>query len=154
MRKKWLPILWLLSLLPGTVLAVSGGELCYRYIGPGMKPNTARYEISLYLSANCKSIRRSDSYPGVAYFVFWDPTPGSGPIVTENVRVDSTVSLNYTPENKCISYRESYCFSTGRIRTVVDLPVIEGDYIVTSSPTGYRNVQGDDLVYSYRPRCR
>lgn len=151
MRKNWLLILWLLPLLPVTAFAVSGGELCYKYLGPGVKPNTAKYEVSLYMSANCKSAKRGDRYPGAAYFVFWDPTPGSGPIFTETTKLDSVVSLNYTPENKCISYRESYCFSTGRIRAVVELPIIEGDYIVTSSLLSYVNTPGDNLIYSYRP---
>lgn len=131
--RKYLLLIFLIVLGTAGKAQVSESELTYKYLGPGAAPNTAKYEVAVYFTANLSSKKFPEHNPGNVYFCFFNEINviPQGLIVTDRVRADSSVNLEYTPADKCVDYREPRQFQTNRYRVIIDLPIAPKDYIVT-----------------------
>jgi gliding motility-associated-like protein len=113
---------------------IAGGEIYYRYLGPGTATNTNKYEITLRLFREC------------------NPPPGGQPIaamptsvvlgifnntatataVNNNITVprSSSQSLNMTTPNSCITNPPEVCYEVASFALTIDLPITPDGYIV------------------------
>lgn len=129
--------------------SITTGDIVYTYLGPGADPNTAKYEIAMYTSADCSSIRFPDSNPTGVFFAIYSTDDPTYIYVSDNIRPDTTVTLRYTPMDNCLSYPEPKCMETVRAKIIIDLPIIPGDYIVTTNWIGRRATLVMNIDFQY-----
>jgi len=112
---------------------IVGGEVFYKYLGPGTSPNTSRYMISLRLFRDCLvpcGVGNVACLPTTAIVsVFVNASPYNMPINPVNVGLDSTTSIsaNYP---LCISSRPPACYEVKTYNNTVTLPDNDEGYIL------------------------
>jgi gliding motility-associated-like protein len=131
MRKLLLVILTTVAHLCAYATHITGGELMYKYVGPGSATGTSRYTITLRLFRDCYS---------------------NGPLLeNEQVRVGiyqnnqlymtvalalyngvSSMSLN-TAAIPCLTGNPRVCYQIGYYNTTVDLPINENGYTLVQT---------------------
>lgn len=103
---------------------ISGGEMFYRYIGPGAGSNTSKYEITLRLFRDCSAggVNVAPMPPQV-YISIFDNTNDSR---LSNNLVNQDFSLAQRLERvdySCLDTRPEVCYDVGYYKFQVDLPI-------------------------------
>ena len=137
--KKFLVILisLLTTSLPLLARHIKGGELTYKYLGPGSSANTSRYlvELKLYLDCNAMGGQLDDAVPITIFSKTTDRQVG--PVMTANLDSDRTIRFD-PASNPCITNPPvDVCY---RIRTY------SINITVTDDPGGY--------IIAYQRCCR
>lgn len=133
----WFIVIFFLVQKESRAAHISGGELYYRYIGPGTAPNTSRYEISLRLFRDCNPI------DGAGGPDLTSPLPslvtlgifrnGSNTAYIDSLRVGRTDFSELTLLNpgSCIQNAPEVCYQIGTYTRIVDLPINADGYTVS-----------------------
>ena len=128
--KKLLAILFVLcGSLQVFAAHIKGGEMVYRYLGPGTTPGTSRYEISLKLYIDCDANSPGQLDPSVPLTVFNRSNntqvgmPTTAPMTSENF-------IQFDPaSNPCIANAPvDVCYRIRTYSATIELP---------DSPDGY-----------------
>jgi gliding motility-associated-like protein len=80
MKRTLLSILFLFTLLPAFAKHITGGEITYEYIGPGITPGTRTYTVTLILfrdALNCNSALGCADLPGAVSIGIYNNDNGS-----------------------------------------------------------------------------
>lgn len=136
MKKYFLLLLVLTVSVPGFALHIAGGELYYKYIGPGDSPNTDKYTITLRLFRECHPVvpagQTAAAMPdAVELGVYTNTATGGGRLykdLTLNRSQDYTISL--TSPLVCIINPPQICYEIGYFSTTQDLPKSDYGYTV------------------------
>ncbi len=138
MRKSLVTILLWFCILPAFAGHIAGGEMYYKYLGPGASPNTDSYEITLRLFRECHpSGGPAAELPTVVRIgIFRNSTPSA---FLREVDVSRTFRdvINLTRYSSCILTRPEVCYQIGYYTFRVDLD---------KDPYGY--------VCAYQTCCR
>ncbi len=117
---------------------ISGGEMYYRYLGPGTAANSLRYEITMRLFRDCSAGGTSVAPmpPDVIISIFDNATDGR--ISDNNVSRDLSMDQRLQKiDFSCIQFAPEVCYDVGYYHFITDLP---------------RNVQG--YTASFQTCCR
>jgi gliding motility-associated-like protein len=133
---------------------IAGGEVYYKYLGPGAAPNSSRYEISLRLFRECNAAGANTSAmpSSVAISIF------NNNIAAAQVGPQSTVNrtsfnqLQLTTPNPCITNPPVVCYQVGVFTFQHELPNTVDGYIVTFQTccrtNGIENMQAQTFTNS------
>lgn len=114
---------------------IAGGELFYRYIGPGTAANTARYEVTMRLLRECSSVGAPLNGERVSVGIYNGVTLG----LVDSVVLAQTFSgaaprIQNTPgANLCLSTSIIVCYEVGIYVNTIDLPISAAGYILSWS---------------------
>ena len=102
---------------------ISGGEMFYKYIGPGAN-GTLRYEITLRLFRDCDAggTNVADMPPSVIIGVFENLADGAyGPVSAVTVAMTKKDQLSLTNPSPCIINAPRVCYDVGYYTFTRDL---------------------------------
>ena len=112
---------------------IAGGEIFYRYIGPGAAPNSSKYTITLRLFRDCNPVGSAATLPlSVAISIYNNTSPSTqfGAQATAS-RVGGVQVLNLTAQNPCIVNPVPVCYQVANYEFTTELPNTANGYIVT-----------------------
>ena len=118
-------------ILPVCAMHIRGGELFYKYIGPGTGTNTSRYRLTLKLYIDCTQNSAGQLDTQVYFTVFRRSSNAQyGAELTANMTTDQFIS--YDPNsNPCITKPPTdVCYRLRFFETTVDLPNDAGGYTI------------------------
>jgi PKD repeat protein len=116
-------------LIPVYAMHIRGGELFYKYLGPGSGANTSRYRLTLKLYIDCTQNSAGQLDTQVFFTIFKRATNSQyGAEVTANMTADQFIK--YDPNsNPCISNPPTdVCYRLRFFETTIELP---------NDPSGY-----------------
>lgn len=121
MTKKLLAILLALMSCTGVMARhIKGGEISYRYVGPGGN-NTDRYELTLRLFLECgASGSQIDSEVNIAVYGTVGQNPAPGSPFTLPLMEDKFINLS--APNPCIVSPSPVCYRLMTYSTIINLP--------------------------------
>jgi len=127
MKKYAALVLLLFITVPSFALHIAGGELFYRYVGPGTAPNTDRYSITLRLFRECNPVvpgnQQAAPMPREVELGIFANTETSGTLYkTLIVNQSSYDEINLLSPLVCIVNPPDICYQIGYFNTVLDLP--------------------------------
>jgi gliding motility-associated-like protein len=137
---------------------ISGGELFYRYLGPGTAPNSARYQVSLRLFRDCNPIaggggvQTADLPTLIVLGVFNSRTSAR---VIDSLPVTRTEFSEITLQNPgvCIRNAPPVCYQIGTYTQTIELPINAEGYTVSFQTccrtNGLSNVSGFNAGATY-----
>ncbi|MCW3090400.1 MAG: type sorting protein [Ferruginibacter sp.] len=101
---------------------ISGGEMYYRYIGPGSLPNTLKYEITLRLFRDCSAGGANvAAMPTEVYISVFDNL-GDKRLTDNLVNRDLTMDQHLQKMDfSCIQFAPEVCYDVGYFHFQVDL---------------------------------
>lgn len=108
---------------------ISGGEMYYKYIGPGTAPNTSKYEITLRLFRDCSASGTFVSpMPLDAFISVFDNTDDSR--VSDNlINRDASLDKRLSKiDFSCIQSAPEVCYDVGYYHFETDLPKNQQGY--------------------------
>lgn len=130
-------LVMLLSVLQAMAGHIAGGEMYYRYIGPGADPNTDRYEITLRLFRECDPVGTAAPLPTDVFIgIFRNGSPVRY-LKTVDVRRSTFDSLELQNPLTCIINPPDICYQVATFTFTQDL---------ATSTDGY--------TFSYQTCCR
>lgn len=148
MKGKFLLILCCLATINTLGGHISGGEIFYRYLGPGAG-NTNKYEITLRLFRDCSaSGANTAAMPPSAYISIFDNSNDiriSDNFIPRNVGLDERIEKT---DYSCLDTKPEVCYDVGYYRFEIDLPKNAKGYTV-SFQTCCRPVLIDNLVDNF-----
>lgn len=128
MRK--LAFIWLwIGCLPLALFArhIKGGEISYRYAGPGAAPNTIRYEITLRLFLECNAAgQQLDAEANVGIYYNADGQIVGGAPFELPLTGDEFITLS--APDPCIKSPSQVCYRLRTYTKMIDLPQTEQGY--------------------------
>lgn len=112
---------------------IAGGEVFYKYLGPGSAAGTSRYQVSLRLFKDCDLVcgpnTRYACLPRVGEVVIW---PVSGPYLYYRFKLpltdSTTISLTTYPD--CIANKPKVCYEVKTYSDSIELPITNDGYII------------------------
>jgi gliding motility-associated-like protein len=110
---------------------IAGGEVYYKYLGPGSTANTSSYEISLRLFREC-SAGGANTAPmpvSVVMAIYNNSSPYTQVGSQITVARTSFQQLQLTTPNPCINNPPSICYQVGVFTFTKELPNSAGGYI-------------------------
>src|SRR5688572_12411184 len=114
---------------------IAGGELYYRYIGPGSSANTDRFEITLRLFRECNADGPNvAAMPDNVTLGIFQRTSATGHSLFSSFSVSRTnfQTFNITPSAyPCIIPPPVVCYQVGYFVTTRDLPKNQFGYVVS-----------------------
>ena len=131
MKKLFVILTFLLVIsLPVVARHIKGGEMTYKYLGPGSSPNTARYliELKLYLDCNATGGQLDDAVPITVFTksnnrIF-------GPVITAGLDSDNTIRFD-PASNPCISNAPvDVCYRIRTYSVSITLPNDPDGYVI------------------------
>ena len=135
---------------------IAGGEVYYRYIGPGTAANTDRYEITLRLFRECSPpVGTQPTAPmpvAVRMGIFNNSTPTT---LYDSVDVtrSSVSELRLGSPSPCIVNAPEVCYQVGSYTFTRDLPVTPGGYVISFQTccrtNGIVNISGGSVGATY-----
>ena len=137
MKKCIFIILFLAGSIPALALHIAGGEMYYRYLGPGSAPNTDRYLITLRLFRECNpavpsfppNVQAAPMPADVAIGIF-----SNGPPVSLMDSIDVKQSdfkiIELQSPLICINNPPSICYQVGYFTFTIDLPKVPNGYTI------------------------
>lgn len=122
MKQKLLIIIILLVLtLPGLARHIAGGEIFYKYLGPGATAGTSQYLITLRLFRDCQSTgAQLDPVVNIAIFDKMTNAPASGSPFSVNL--DHIEVIEKSGNIPCIINPPVVCYQVGFYFFTVTLP--------------------------------
>jgi len=128
-------IILALSSLTASAGHIAGGELYYRYIGPGAGPNTDRFEITLRLFRECNANgpNVSPMPPDVILGIFSRTSASTYALhASFTVARSDFQTMNITPSAyPCIQPPPLVCYQVGYYVTTRDLPKNQFGYTIS-----------------------
>ncbi|MEO6547551.1 MAG: PKD domain-containing protein [Ferruginibacter sp.] len=122
MKKLLFTVLFCALVFCGYSAHISGGEMYYRYIGPGAQPNTLRYEITLRLFRDCSAGGASVApMPPEVYISIFD---NLGDRRLNDNRVSRDLSMDNHLQKRdfsCIQFAPEVCYDVGYFHFQTDL---------------------------------
>lgn len=151
MRKLLWLAFFLMSLHSLRAAHIRGGEMSYKYLGPGTLPGTSRYELTLKLYIDCNQNAPGQLETSVPMTIF--RTIGNTLYGTEIAAMSNETFIRYDPaSNPCISNPPNdVCYRLRFFTTSVTLPDIAGGYTISFQRccriTGIQNVAAPSDSY-------
>ncbi|MEP6749255.1 MAG: gliding motility-associated C-terminal domain-containing protein [Bacteroidota bacterium] len=156
MKKIFAACIAFLYFIPVYAMHIRGGELSYKYVGPGTAPNSSIYflRLKLYIDCNANAPGQNET---VEPFTIFNKSTGAQ---VYNINVDKTSEslIQYDPNsNPCITNPPTnICYKLKFFETTIELPDIPGGYTVAYQRccrvTGIENISGqssnDGATYS------
>jgi gliding motility-associated-like protein len=133
MKKLIVTLLTIFALQSAFAGHIAGGEVFYRYIGPGSAPNTDRFEITLRLFRECDAGPNFADMPLTVTLGIYRTINGT---LFRSVNV-SRVGAPTAPQevqmspNPCVIPQITICYQVGYFTTTEDLPRDQTGYIVS-----------------------
>jgi len=124
---------------------IKGGELFYKYLGPGAAANTARYELNLKLYIDCNANRQGQLDPAVPLTIF--DKHNNAVVGNHTAQMTNETFLRFDPaSNPCIGNPPNdVCYRVRTYTVVVTLPINAKGYTVAFQRccriAGIRNLQ-------------
>jgi gliding motility-associated-like protein len=116
---------FLLLSFPVFAKHIAGGEMSYKYLGPGAASNSGKYLIMLRMYRDCDTDgAKLDPNAAISIYAFGSNTP----FVTRSVPLERTDVILLTSPDPCISNPPRICYEVGFYSFEVDLPFIVGGY--------------------------
>jgi gliding motility-associated-like protein len=115
---------------------IAGGEVFYKYLGPGVLGNSSKYEISLRLFRECLppvgGVATAEMPASVGVNIYNNTVPSSQFGAQLNVARTSFETLPLTYVNPCISPPPTpgICYQVGVFTFTMDLPNTANGYII------------------------
>lgn len=132
---KWIFLILMVLGLSGNALAshISGGELIYKYLGPGSFENTSKYRITMKLFRECTSngqILNTETvnigiYSQTTRYLYRDL------LLNREWSGDPPVIRNTPSAFPCITGDKYICFEIGTFSATVDLPNTADGYLLS-----------------------
>ena len=145
-----------LFFVPAYARHIRGGELSYKYLGPGAAANTSRYLIRLKLYIDCTANDPGQNETTAPFTVFSRST--NEQVLHVLVNKTNEELINYDPNsNPCITNPPTdICYKLKYFETTVELPDIPGGYTIAYQRccriSGIENIAGnssnDGATYS------
>jgi gliding motility-associated-like protein len=117
---------------------IAGGEVFYKYLGPGAAANTSKYEISVRLFRECvppvdpdNPVGTADMPTSVLLNIYNNTVPSTTYISGITVPRTSFQILDLTTKDPCITNAPDICYQVGVFTFTRDLPNTAAGYIVT-----------------------
>ncbi|MEP7279827.1 MAG: PKD domain-containing protein [Bacteroidota bacterium] len=146
----------ILFLLPVYAMHIRGGELSYKYLGPGTAPNSTMYFVRLKLYIDCNANSPTQNETNAPFTVFNKSTGTQ--IYNVNVSLTSEQLITYDPgSNPCITNPPTdICYKLKYFETTIELPDSPEGYTIAYQRccriTGIENISGnsssDGTTYS------
>jgi gliding motility-associated-like protein len=119
-------ILLMLS-LPAMSKHIAGGEMSYKYLGPGIASNSGKYLIMLRMYRDCDTDgAKLDPNAAIGIYASGSATP----FVTQSVPLARTDVILLTTPDPCISNPPRICYEVGFYSFEVELPFTSGGYTI------------------------
>ena len=156
MKQLLAAVISFLFFVPAYARHIRGGELSYKYLGPGTAANTSSYLIRLKLYIDCTANDPGQNETSAPFTIFSRATNTQ----IANITVDKTNEelINYDPNsNPCITNPPTdICYKLKYFETTVELPDIPGGYTIAYQRccriSGIENISGnssdDGATYS------
>ncbi|TDH21243.1 PKD domain-containing protein [Segetibacter sp. 3557_3] len=114
---------------------IAGGEVFYKYLGPGGLANTDKYEITLRLFRECNppvgGQPIAEMPPDVWLGIFRNAQPAQLQIEFKAVPRASLVPISLTTPGPCITNAPVVCYQVGTYTVTTDLPVSTAGYVIS-----------------------
>jgi gliding motility-associated-like protein len=137
---------------------IAGGEMYYKYIGPGSQPNTFKYEITLRLFRECNPPpgpggTQVSQMPGsvrIGVFVNSNPTTH---LRDEEVARTVLEEITLSKPGACIVNAPQVCYQVGNFTKTIDLPASSSGYVLSFQTccrtNGIMNISGSSVGATY-----
>ncbi len=112
---------------------ISGGELFYEYLGPGISPNSDRFKITMRLYRECESSGAELNNEQVTIGIYFNSNNnlfGTIPLAAQWVG-DPPVFQNSPDAIPCLTGDKVVCFQVGTFSNSVDLPRNTTGYLLS-----------------------
>ncbi len=112
---------------------ISGGELFYEYLGPGISPNTDRFKITMRLYRECSSLGAELNNEQVTIGIYINAGNdrfGTVPLAAQWVG-DPPIFQNHPDAIPCLTGDKVVCFQVGTFSNSVDLPRNNTGYLLS-----------------------
>jgi PKD repeat protein len=146
----------ILCFIPMYAMHIRGGELSYKYMGPGVAPNSSIYFLRLKLYIDCNANSPGQNETSAPFTIFNKATNIEYATITVGKTNESLIT--YDPSsNPCITNPPTdICYKLKYFETTIELPDIPGGYTIAYQRccriTGIENVAGnsssDGATYS------
>jgi gliding motility-associated-like protein len=103
-------LLFFMCTLYGYAGHIAGGELFYKYIGPGSAPNTSAYQITLRLFRECHPVGTAAPLPGDVYLGIFRNTVPASFLSTVDVQQSSLNIITLQRALSCIVNPPEICY--------------------------------------------
>ena len=132
-------LLGLLLLLPAVYVFaghIAGGEVYYRYVGPGVRANSSIYTITLRLFRECNPPLQQGSQVAalpsdVLLNIYNNTTPSTQYGGQQAVGLTGGMNvLNMIPTDPCITNAQPVCYQVGQYAFTIELPNTQEGYTV------------------------
>ncbi|CAN5192282.1 hypothetical protein BH09BAC2_BH09BAC2_13470 [soil metagenome] len=124
MKKTFLLIIYFCITANTFAAHISGGELFYKYLGPGSAPNTNKYQLTLRIFRDCSADGPNVApMPASLYISLFDNTNDarlSDNLISRSFSNDSRIEKQ---DYSCINSRPEVCYDIGYYILQVDLPI-------------------------------
>lgn len=114
---------------------ISGGELFYEYLGPGVAPNSDKFRVTMRLYRECNSIGAELNSEQVNIGVYLNANNnrfGVIPLIPQWDRNNAPPELKNTPGAiPCLTGDKDVCFQVGTFSNTVELPRNTTGYILS-----------------------
>jgi gliding motility-associated-like protein len=117
----------LLMSISASAKHIAGGEMSYKYLGPGVVSNSGRYLIMLKMYRDCDT-DGAKLDPNAAISIY--AAGSSTPFATRSVPLERTDVITLTAPDPCISNPPRICYEVGNYSFEIELPFISGGYTV------------------------
>lgn len=129
MKKRIVFIFLLFTGFTSFAAHISGGEMYYKYLGPGAGLNTNKYEITLRLFRDCSAsgvnVSPMPSFVIISIFDNTNDNRISNNTVNRNISLDQRLQKN---DYSCLDTRPEVCYDVGYYTFQVDLPINSKGY--------------------------
>ncbi|HTL10116.1 MAG TPA: PKD domain-containing protein [Chitinophagaceae bacterium] len=147
----------MLVLLPVYARHIRGGELSYKYIGPGASPNSSQYLIRLKLYIDCSANDPGQNETTAAFTIFNRTDNSQVSSIIANKVNEETIS--YDPaSNPCITNPPlDICYKLKYFETTIELPDNAVGYTISYQRCcrieGIKNISGNSGNYGATYTC-
>jgi gliding motility-associated-like protein len=89
---------------------IAGGEMYYKYIGPGTSPNSSQYQVTLRLFRECHPVGTAAPLPGDVYIGIFRNTGPATLMTTVDVQQSSNTFISLKQVLSCIINPPEICY--------------------------------------------
>lgn len=142
--------------MPLYAMHIRGGELSYKYLGPGVAANSSSYFVRLKLYIDCNANSPGQNETSAPFTVF--SRPNNLQVMSVLVDLTNQELITYDPNsNPCITNPPTnICYKLKYFETTIELPDIPGGYTIAYQRCcrviGIQNISGnssdDGTTYS------
>jgi gliding motility-associated-like protein len=132
MKKLIVTLLTIFTLQGAFAGHIAGGELYYRYLGPGVAPNTDRFEITLRLFRECDAGPNFAPLPSLVTLGIYRTANGTlvRSVDVGRVGAPAIEEVQMSP-NPCVIPQITICYQVGYFTTIQELPRDLDGYIIS-----------------------